>query len=206
MFGSPEAGRYTHQVQRLHNCMLQSQKSVQVSTGTSLQSSNVCLGIGTHCACYCCILITVQAHITSQNCQFVIFCKLSISCLAQVFTRWYRPPELLFGSTCYGPACDMWAAGCIFAGAPNLQSVWPQQLPPAPEHAMLCTAVNHQCLYVNRLCCAHSSVLIHLCQWCRAAEGDVFFRVPKQNRILWALGLPLKSTCLAVPACSSSTP
>ncbi|CAK0783466.1 hypothetical protein CVIRNUC_006665 [Coccomyxa viridis] len=33
----------------------------------------------------------------------------------QVFTRWYRPPELLFGSTCYGPACDMWAAGCIFA-------------------------------------------------------------------------------------------
>ena len=24
MFGSPESGRYTHQVQRLHNCLLQS--------------------------------------------------------------------------------------------------------------------------------------------------------------------------------------
>lgn len=35
---------------------------------------------------------------------------------SQVFTRWYRPPELLFGSTCYGPAVDVWAAGCIFAG------------------------------------------------------------------------------------------
>ncbi|EIE18761.1 Pkinase-domain-containing protein [Coccomyxa subellipsoidea C-169] len=34
---------------------------------------------------------------------------------SQVFTRWYRPPELLFGSTCYGPAVDMWAAGCVFA-------------------------------------------------------------------------------------------
>lgn len=33
----------------------------------------------------------------------------------QVFARWYRPPELLYGSTCYGPGVDMWAAGCIFA-------------------------------------------------------------------------------------------
>lgn len=33
----------------------------------------------------------------------------------QVFARWYRSPELLYGSTCYGPAVDIWAAGCIFA-------------------------------------------------------------------------------------------
>jgi hypothetical protein len=33
----------------------------------------------------------------------------------QVFARWYRPPELLYGSTCYGPGVDVWAAGCIFA-------------------------------------------------------------------------------------------
>ncbi|KAL4457819.1 hypothetical protein ABPG75_012684 [Micractinium tetrahymenae] len=32
-----------------------------------------------------------------------------------VFARWYRPPELLYGSTCYGPGVDIWAAGCIFA-------------------------------------------------------------------------------------------
>ena len=33
----------------------------------------------------------------------------------QVFARWYRPPELLYGSTCYGPGVDVWAAGCVFA-------------------------------------------------------------------------------------------
>ncbi|GBF95530.1 cyclin-dependent kinase-like [Raphidocelis subcapitata] len=33
----------------------------------------------------------------------------------QVFGRWYRPPELLFGATRYGPAVDAWAAGCVLA-------------------------------------------------------------------------------------------
>lgn len=33
----------------------------------------------------------------------------------QVFARWYRAPELLFGSTCYGPGVDIWALGCVFA-------------------------------------------------------------------------------------------
>lgn len=34
---------------------------------------------------------------------------------AQVFARWYRSPELLWGSTNYGPAVDIWAMGCVFA-------------------------------------------------------------------------------------------
>lgn len=29
--------------------------------------------------------------------------------------RWYRPPELLFGSRSYHAGVDIWAAGCIFA-------------------------------------------------------------------------------------------
>lgn len=33
----------------------------------------------------------------------------------QVFARWYRAPELLFGSKQYGSAVDIWAAACIFA-------------------------------------------------------------------------------------------
>ncbi len=32
-----------------------------------------------------------------------------------VVTRWYRPPELLFGSTNYNKSIDLWGAGCILA-------------------------------------------------------------------------------------------
>lgn len=33
----------------------------------------------------------------------------------QVVTRWYRAPELLFGSITYDPKVDIWACGCILA-------------------------------------------------------------------------------------------
>jgi serine/threonine protein kinase len=33
----------------------------------------------------------------------------------QVFARWYRAPELLFGSRAYGGAVDMWGVGCVLA-------------------------------------------------------------------------------------------
>jgi CTD kinase subunit alpha len=32
----------------------------------------------------------------------------------RVITLWYRPPELLYGATVYGPEVDIWSAGCIF--------------------------------------------------------------------------------------------
>ncbi|KAK4279406.1 hypothetical protein QN277_011192 [Acacia crassicarpa] len=32
-----------------------------------------------------------------------------------VVTLWYRPPELLMGSTNYGVSVDLWSAGCVFA-------------------------------------------------------------------------------------------
>ncbi|EYU32922.1 hypothetical protein ABFS82_09G070400 [Erythranthe guttata] len=34
---------------------------------------------------------------------------------SRVVTLWYRPPELLLGSTYYGVAVDLWSAGCILA-------------------------------------------------------------------------------------------
>ncbi|CAH8352938.1 unnamed protein product [Eruca vesicaria subsp. sativa] len=41
---------------------------------------------------------------------------------SRIVTLWYRAPELLLGATEYGPAIDMWSAGCIlaelFAGKP----------------------------------------------------------------------------------------
>jgi cyclin-dependent kinase 7 len=33
----------------------------------------------------------------------------------QVITRWYRPPELLFGARHYGGAVDVWSMGAVFA-------------------------------------------------------------------------------------------
>lgn len=33
----------------------------------------------------------------------------------QVMTRWYRAPELLYGSRHYDCKVDIWSAGCIFA-------------------------------------------------------------------------------------------
>ena len=32
-----------------------------------------------------------------------------------VITRWYRPPEILFGARFYGEKVDVWGLGCIFA-------------------------------------------------------------------------------------------
>ncbi|CAH9118695.1 unnamed protein product [Cuscuta epithymum] len=34
---------------------------------------------------------------------------------SRVVTLWYRPPELLLGSTNYGVTVDLWSAGCVFA-------------------------------------------------------------------------------------------
>ncbi|CAE7937910.1 CDKD-1, partial [Symbiodinium sp. KB8] len=33
----------------------------------------------------------------------------------QLLTQWYRPPELCMGARHYGPAVDVWAAGCVAA-------------------------------------------------------------------------------------------
>ncbi|XP_019152758.1 PREDICTED: probable serine/threonine-protein kinase At1g54610 [Ipomoea nil] len=44
---------------------------------------------------------------------------------SRVVTLWYRPPELLLGSTDYGASVDIWSVGCVFGelltGKPILQ-------------------------------------------------------------------------------------
>jgi CTD kinase subunit alpha len=37
----------------------------------------------------------------------------------RVITLWYRPPELLFGTTVYGPEVDMWSAGYAISFFPS---------------------------------------------------------------------------------------
>jgi len=41
-----------------------------------------------------------------------------------VVMRWYRPPELLLGSTHYGHAIDMWGAGCVLAEMKHRQALF----------------------------------------------------------------------------------
>uniref|UniRef100_A0A5B6YLJ8 cyclin-dependent kinase n=1 Tax=Davidia involucrata TaxID=16924 RepID=A0A5B6YLJ8_DAVIN len=42
-----------------------------------------------------------------------------------VGTRWFRAPELLYGSTNYGPEIDLWSLGCIFAELFSLEPLFP---------------------------------------------------------------------------------
>ncbi|CAH0550649.1 unnamed protein product [Brassicogethes aeneus] len=43
----------------------------------------------------------------------------------QVATRWYRSPELLYGSRTYTPSVDMWSVGCILGEMINKQPIFP---------------------------------------------------------------------------------
>ncbi|RWW32555.1 hypothetical protein BHE74_00028056 [Ensete ventricosum] len=42
-----------------------------------------------------------------------------------VGTRWFRAPELLYGSTSYGQEVDLWSLGCIFAELLSLDPLFP---------------------------------------------------------------------------------
>lgn len=42
-----------------------------------------------------------------------------------VITRYYRPPEILFGAKFYGPMVDMWSLGCIFGELLMRQPLFP---------------------------------------------------------------------------------
>ncbi|XP_064399850.1 cyclin-dependent kinase 20-like [Halichondria panicea] len=43
----------------------------------------------------------------------------------QVATRWYRAPELLYGSRSYDPGVDLWAVGCVFGELINNSPLFP---------------------------------------------------------------------------------
>ncbi|KAK4788506.1 hypothetical protein SAY86_019825 [Trapa natans] len=43
----------------------------------------------------------------------------------RVITLWYRPPELLLGTTKYGPTIDIWSVGCILAELLHGKAIFP---------------------------------------------------------------------------------
>ncbi|KAK7314451.1 hypothetical protein VNO77_32975 [Canavalia gladiata] len=49
-----------------------------------------------------------------------------LDCLTScVGTRWFRAPELLYGSTDYGLEVDLWSLGCVFAELLTLKPLFP---------------------------------------------------------------------------------
>uniref|UniRef100_A0A0C9R231 Cyclin-dependent kinase 20 n=1 Tax=Fopius arisanus TaxID=64838 RepID=A0A0C9R231_9HYME len=46
----------------------------------------------------------------------------------QVATRWYRAPELLYGSKLYSSSIDMWSVGCIIAEIINNSPLFPVRI------------------------------------------------------------------------------
>ena len=57
--------------------------------------------------------------------RFVIILQLLSKLLIVLLDCGCRPPELLLGSTKYGPAVDMWSVGCIFAELLNGKPILP---------------------------------------------------------------------------------
>lgn len=42
-----------------------------------------------------------------------------------VGTKWYKPPEILFGSKNYDKSVDIWSFGCVFAEMLLLEPLFP---------------------------------------------------------------------------------
>lgn len=66
---------------------------------------------------------------------------------SRVVTLWYRPPELLLGSTDYGASVDLWSVGCLLAelltGRPILQGRTEVNTLLTLYHAIYCSRLGH---------------------------------------------------------------
>lgn len=74
-------------------------------------------------------LLTVWSLCGIGIVYFHRFCYHVYSCYRKLLIVFLdcgcRPPELLLGSTKYGPAVDMWSVGCIFAELLNGKPILP---------------------------------------------------------------------------------
>merc|ERR1711881_229470 len=85
----------------------------------------------------------------------------------RVVTLWYRPPELLLGERNYGPAIDMWGAGCIMA------EMWTR------SPIMQGNTEQHQLTLIAQLCGAINEEV-----WPGVSRLDLFekLEIPKQSK------------------------
>lgn len=72
---------------------------------------------------------------------------------SRVVTLWYRPPELLLGSTEYGASVDLWSVGCVFGelltGKPILQGR--TEVPPSMIRSLSILKWSKSSILLNKL-------------------------------------------------------
>jgi len=76
-------------------------------------------------------LLIIFENLTSNVCDFTGLARAksvpSHTYSHEVVTLWYRPPDVLLGSTEYSTSLDMWGVGCIFVemitGVPTFPGV-----------------------------------------------------------------------------------
>ena len=98
--------------------------------------------------------------------------------LLQVVTLWYRPPDVLLGSTEYSTPIDMWGVGCIFYEMASGRPLFPGStvISALLYHEMQCVSVCHAFVF-SSFC---SDIL-------------VFFEVVTLFTTLWMAGITQRS-------------
>lgn len=107
----------------------------------------------------------------------------------KVVTLWYRPPELLMGSTSYDFSVDIWSIGCIFAelllGKPILQGK--TEIEQVSAVMILVYCETQQCSDV--VACVRVFASCNLCLDCvacrRRRHGRAFSSSRAQRTLSW---------------------
>lgn len=73
------------------------------------------------------ILIDNKGHLRITDFGLARKIKADNDYTNRVITLWYRPPELLLGTTNYGPEVDMWGCGCVLVELFNKTAIFQGQ-------------------------------------------------------------------------------
>lgn len=72
------------------------------------------------------LLLTSEGHVKLADFGLARGYGIPVNAFSsEVVTLWYRPPDILLGSTCYTTPIDMWSVGCIMAELILLYPLFP---------------------------------------------------------------------------------
>ncbi|KAL0694561.1 hypothetical protein Bca4012_061741 [Brassica carinata] len=116
---------------------------------------------------------------------------------SRVVTLWYRPPELLLGSTDYGVTVDLWSTGCILAELFNGKPIMPGRTEVEQLHKIfkLCGSPSEE--YWKRSKLSHATIFKPQNPYKRCV-AETFKSLPSS-------ALALVEVLLAVEPCARGT-